>query len=59
MFECVMLFSCNFLNAIWNIDIALEHGLTGPQLVRLQEQGLTNMSKLAFALTTPGTVSHR
>ena len=35
---------------------ALEHGLTGPQLVKLQEQGLTNMSKLAFALTTPGTV---
>ena len=35
---------------------ALEHGLTRPQLVRLQAQGLVNMSKLAFALTTPGTV---
>eukprot|EP00435_Cladocopium_sp_Y103_P035379 s386_g9.t1 len=32
---------------------AIEHALTRPQLVRLQNQGLV---KLAFALTTPGTV---
>ncbi|CAL1170783.1 unnamed protein product [Cladocopium goreaui] len=35
---------------------ALEHGLTRAQLERLQNQGLTNLSKLAFSLTTPGTV---
>lgn len=35
---------------------ALEHGLTRPQLQRLQDQGLTNLSKLAFSVTTPGTV---
>ena len=35
---------------------ALEHGLARPQLARLHEQGLTNMSKLAISLTTLGTV---
>ena len=35
---------------------ALEHGLNRAQLLRLQNQGLNNLSKLAFALTTPGTV---
>eukprot|EP00435_Cladocopium_sp_Y103_P014075 s1805_g3.t1 len=35
---------------------ATEHGLTRAQLQRLQDQGLTNLSKLAFAVTTPGTV---
>ena len=35
---------------------ALEHGITRPQLERLQDQGLTNLSKLAFSVTTPGTV---
>lgn len=35
---------------------ALEHGLTRPQLERLRNQGLANMSILAFALTTHGTV---
>eukprot|EP00435_Cladocopium_sp_Y103_P046785 s1511_g13.t1 len=34
---------------------AIEHGITRPQLLRLQNQGLTNLSKLAFAVTTPGT----
>eukprot|EP00435_Cladocopium_sp_Y103_P029765 s285_g7.t1 len=32
-----------------------EHGLTREQLRRLQDQGLVNLSKLAFAVTTPGT----
>ena len=35
---------------------ALEHGLSVPLLDRLKDQGLANMSKLAFSLTTPGTV---
>eukprot|EP00435_Cladocopium_sp_Y103_P041695 s2024_g11.t1 len=34
---------------------ATEHGLSREQLRRLQNQGLTNLSKLAFAVTTPGT----
>ena len=34
---------------------ALEHGITRQQLDRLTDQGLVNMSKLAFSLTTPGT----
>jgi len=35
---------------------AIEHGLTQAQLERLQDQGLINLSKLAFSITTPGTV---
>ena len=35
---------------------ALEHGITREQLEHLQNQGLSSMSKLAFAVTTPGTV---
>ena len=34
---------------------ATEHGLTPVQLQRLQQQGITSLSQLAFALTTPGT----
>ena len=34
---------------------ALEHGLTQAQHTRLVAQGITNLSKLAFAITTPGT----
>eukprot|EP00435_Cladocopium_sp_Y103_P035364 s4056_g9.t1 len=34
---------------------ATEHGLTDAQLQRLQRQGITSLSQLAFALTTPGT----
>ena len=34
---------------------ALEHGLTEVQVTRLTGQGITNLSKLAFAITTPGT----
>eukprot|EP00435_Cladocopium_sp_Y103_P057080 s900_g19.t1 len=35
---------------------AVEHGITRAQLVRLQNQGIVNLSKLAFSITTPGTV---
>lgn len=35
---------------------AIEHGLTQAQLERLQDQGLINLSKLAFSIATPGTV---
>ena len=34
---------------------ALEHGLTEDQLGRLKLKGLNNLSKLAFAISTPGT----
>ena len=34
---------------------ALEHGLSPEQLQRLQDKGITSLSQLAFALTTPGT----
>ena len=34
---------------------ALEHGLTHDQLQRLKDNGLINLSKLAFAISTPGT----
>ena len=34
---------------------ALEHGLTVEQLTRLKSKGLTNLSKLAFSISTPGT----
>eukprot|EP00435_Cladocopium_sp_Y103_P011956 s4954_g3.t1 len=34
---------------------ALEHGITRAQLGRLQNQGIINLSKLAFSITTPGT----
>ena len=34
---------------------ALEHGLTVAQHARLVAEGITNLSKLAFAITTPGT----
>jgi hypothetical protein len=34
---------------------ALEHGLTEDQLGRLKHKGLNNLSKLAFAISTPGT----
>eukprot|EP00435_Cladocopium_sp_Y103_P032785 s1019_g8.t1 len=34
---------------------ALEHGITRVQLGRLQNQGIINLSKLAFSITTPGT----
>ena len=34
---------------------ALEHGLTLDQLQRLKDNGLVNLSKLAFAISTPGT----
>ena len=33
---------------------ALEHGLTEAQLDRLKRQGISNLSQLAFSLTTPG-----
>eukprot|EP00435_Cladocopium_sp_Y103_P038892 s848_g10.t1 len=33
-----------------------EHGITRVQLTRLQNQGIVNLSKLAFSITTPGTV---
>ena len=35
---------------------AFNHGLTRPQLQRLQNHGLTSLSKLAFSITTPATV---
>ena len=34
---------------------AVEHGLSAAQLRRLQGNGITNLSQLAFSLTTPGT----
>eukprot|EP00435_Cladocopium_sp_Y103_P070408 s179_g35.t1 len=34
---------------------AIEHGITRAQLQRLQNQGIVNLSKLAFSITTPGT----
>ena len=34
----------------------LEHGLTRAQLAWLSDKGFNNLSKLAFALATPGTV---
>ena len=34
---------------------ALEHGITTEQLDRLKAKGLTNLSKLAFSISTPGT----
>ena len=34
---------------------AVEHGLTQTQLQRLNGNGITSLSQLAFALTTPGT----
>eukprot|EP00435_Cladocopium_sp_Y103_P065685 s1265_g27.t1 len=35
---------------------AIEHGITRAQLLRLQNQGIVNLSKLAFSVATPGTV---
>ena len=35
---------------------ATEHGLPQAQLTRLKDAGIVNLSKLAFAVTTPGTV---